>query len=80
MFVEKPLLKHLKLNSEQTKQLLFESLMKYVWQLLNLGWYLNHFFESSLHLVIQAFWCNCSNPVVSMGVVEVDVVIRKYSG
>lgn len=81
MFVEKRLLKHLKLNAEQTKQLLFESLMKYVWQLLNLGWCLNHFFEISLQLVIQAFWCNRSNPVASMDFVEVeDVVISKYSG
>lgn len=46
MFVEKPLFNHLQLNSEQTKQLFFESLMKYVWQLLNLGERLSHFFEN----------------------------------
>lgn len=70
MFVEKPLLKHLKLNSEQTKQLFFESLMKCVWQLLNLGECLSHFFEISLQSVIQPFQCNCSNLVASMGFAE----------
>lgn len=81
MFLEKPLLKHLKLNSEQTKQLFFESLMKYVWQLLNLGECLSHFFEISFQSVIQPFRCNRSNLVVSVGFAELkNNLIRKSSG
>lgn len=55
MFVEKPLLKHFRLNSEQTKQLFFEGSMKYVWQLLNwrrvfvsLLWNLTSFGQSAI--------------------------------
>lgn len=72
MFVEKPFLKCLKLNSEQTKQLSFESLMKYVWQLLNLGECLSHFFEISLQSVAQPFQCNPSNLVASVGSAELQ--------
>lgn len=55
MFVEKLLLKHLRFNSEQTKQLFFEGSMKYVWQLLNwrrvfvsLLWNLTSFGQSAI--------------------------------
>lgn len=81
MFVEKPLLKHLKLNSEQAKQLFFESLMKCVWQLLNLGERLSLFFEISLQSVTQPFRCHRSNLVASVGSAELkNGLIGKFRG
>lgn len=81
MFVEKPLLKHLELNSEQTKQLFFESLLKYVWQLLDIGECLSHFFEISLQSVIQPSRCNHSNLVARVGFAEFkNALKREFSG